>query len=109
MSSIFTKIITGEIPSTKLYEDQDIIAIRDIYPQASTHILIIPKKEIPTINDITPQDTPLIGNMFQVAKHLAKELGIEEGYQLKFHVGAKWGQEIMHIHLHLLSQIPEIF
>lgn len=107
MASIFTKIILWEIPSTKLYEDAQIIAIRDINPQASTHILIIPKKEIPTINDISPDDTLLIGNMFQLAKNLAHELGISQGYQLKFHVWEKWGQEIMHIHLHLLSDLPE--
>ncbi len=105
MPSIFTKIISREIPSDIVYEDADIIAIHDINPQAKTHILIIPKKEIPTINDIREEDTLLIWWMFQVAKNIAKERGIEEWYQLKFHVGEKGWQEIFHIHLHLTSNI----
>lgn len=73
MASIFTRIIDGEIPSDTVYQDEEIIAIHDINPQAKTHILIIPKKEIPTINDITLEDSLLLGNMFQVAKQIAQE------------------------------------
>ncbi len=86
MASIFTKIINREIPADIVYEDDAIIAIRDIAPQAKTHILIIPKKEIPTINDITPEDTELIGNLFQTAKHIAQEQGVADGYKLHINV-----------------------
>jgi len=105
MTSIFTKIINKEIPSEILYEDKEIFVIKDINPKAKTHLLIIPKKEIATINDLEEVDKNLIANMFFVAKHLAKELNIEDGYQLHFNVWKKWWQEVMHIHLHLLSDI----
>ena len=76
--SIFTKIISKEIKSDILYEDDKIIVIKDIYPKAKTHLLIIPKKEIPTINDLTLEDTDLISNMFFVAKKVAIELNIDK-------------------------------
>lgn len=103
--SIFTKIINREIPADIVFENDDIIVIKDINPQAKTHLLIIPKKEIPTINDITPQDSQLIADMFLVAKDIAKKLEIQEGYKLHFNVWEKWWQEVFHIHLHLLSDI----
>ena len=105
MASIFTKIINREIPSDIVFENDTIIAIKDINPQAKTHLLIIPKKEIPTINDIEKEDTQLIADLFFVAKQLASELSISEWYKLHFNVGEKWWQEVMHIHLHLLSNI----
>ena len=105
MSSIFTKIINKEIPAEIVYEQDDIIVIKDINPQVKTHLLIIPKKEIPTINDLAESDRNLIAEMFFVAKKIAKDLGVEEWYKLKFNVGEKWGQEVFHIHLHLLSDI----
>lgn len=105
MSSIFTKIIQREIPSDIVFENDSIIVIRDIAPQAKTHLLIIPKKEIPTINDIDETDTILIWEMFQVAKNLAKDLWIDQWYKLHFNVGEKGWQEVFHIHLHLLSDI----
>ncbi|RAL55793.1 histidine triad nucleotide-binding protein [Candidatus Gracilibacteria bacterium GN02-872] len=105
MPTIFTKIINREIPAEIVYETNDLIAIKDINPQALTHILIIPKKEIPTINDLEEQDKELLANMFFAAKKIAKDLKIEEGYKLKFNVGPKGGQEVFHIHLHLLSNL----
>lgn len=105
MSSIFTKIINREIPSEIVYEQEDIIVIKDINPEAKTHLLIIPKKEIATINDIEESDRNLISEMFFVAKKVAKDLNIEEWYKLHFNVWKKWWQEVMHIHLHLLSNI----
>jgi len=105
MASIFTKIINWEIPSDKIYEDSEIIAIKDINPKAKHHILIIPKKEIPTINDLQEEDKNLLANMFFVAKKIAKDLNIEEWYKLLFNVWEKWWQEVMHIHLHLLSEL----
>lgn len=103
--SLFTKIIQREIPSDILYEDDILIVIKDIYPKAKTHLLLIPKKEIPTINDIVPEDAAIISHMFFIAKDIAKKQWISDGYKLHFNVWKKGGQEIMHIHLHLLSDI----
>jgi len=105
MATIFTKIISREIPSDIVYEDEKIIVIKDINPQAKTHLLIIPKKEIATINDLMPEDRELIADMFFVAKKIAKDLNISEWYKLHFNVWEKWWQEVMHIHMHLLSNI----
>lgn len=103
--TIFKKIINKEIPAEIIYEQDDIIVIKDIFPKAKTHLLIIPKKEIPTINDLKNEDRELIAEMFFVAKKVAKNLWIEEWYKLSFNVWSKWWQEVMHIHLHLLSNI----
>lgn len=103
--SIFTKIINREIPAEIVFENDNIIVIKDINPQAKIHLLIIPKKEIPTINDITLDDSQLIAEMFLVAKDIAQEMEIQEGYKLHFNVWAKWWQEVFHIHLHLLSDL----
>jgi len=105
MSTLFTKIIKREIPSDILYEDEEIFVIKDIHPKSKTHLLIIPRKEIPTINDIDKSDRDLIWNMFLVAKKISRDLWISEWYKLKFNVWEKWWQEIMHIHLHLLSDL----
>ncbi|MGB2111028.1 MAG: HIT domain-containing protein [Patescibacteria group bacterium] len=84
--SIFTKIIHREIPADIIFENPRIIVIKDIQPQAKTHLLIIPKKEIPTINDLESQDAELLAEMFFVAKKIAKDLEISEGYKLHFNV-----------------------
>lgn len=105
MGSIFTQIIQREIPWDIVFENDTIIVIRDINPQAKTHLLIIPKKEIPTINDLEDEDRNLIADMFFIAKKIAKDLGVEQWYKLHFNVGKLWWQEIDHIHLHLLSNI----
>lgn len=102
--SIFTKIIKREIPAEFVYEDSEIVAINDINPQAPIHILIIPKKQIPTINDLEESDAELVGKMFLVAKKIAKEKGIDkEGYRLVFNVNEGAGQTVFHIHLHLMG------
>lgn len=104
MSTIFGKIVRGEIPADIVYEDDEILAFKDVAPQAPIHILIIPKKEITTINDLTPDDAPLIGKIFLVAKKLAANLGVEEqGYRLVFNCNEDGGQTVDHIHLHLLA------
>ncbi len=103
--TIFTKIINKEIPAEIVYEQDDIIVIKDINPQAKTHLLIIPKKEIPTINHLEESDRWIIAEMFFVAKKIASDLWISEWYKLNFNVWEKGGQEVMHIHLHLLSNI----
>ncbi|MGB9702354.1 MAG: histidine triad nucleotide-binding protein [Candidatus Kapaibacteriota bacterium] len=103
-NSIFTKIIKREIPADIVFENEEIIAIKDINPQAPVHILIIPKKEIPTINDLTAEDLPLIGKLVDVARQIAKEKGIEkDGYRLVFNVNEGAGQTVFHIHLHLIG------
>lgn len=105
MESIFTKIIKKEIPSDIIFESESIIVIKDIHPKAKTHLLIIPKKEIQTMNDIKREDSELIAEMFFIAKDLAKKMWISDGYQLHFNVWKKGWQEVMHIHLHLLSDL----
>lgn len=104
---IFCKIINREIPADIKYEDEDILAFADIKPIAPVHILIIPKKHIESINDIEDNDQMLVGKMIIVAKNLAKETGISEGgYKLLFRTGENGGQEIPHIHLHLIGGAP---
>lgn len=105
MTSIFTRIINREIPAWIVFENDSIIVIKDIHPKAKTHLLIIPKKEIATINDLQETDKELLFEMFFVAKKIAADLQIIEWYQLHFNVWPKWWQEVMHIHLHLMSDL----
>lgn len=105
MASIFTKIIAREIPAEIVYETDNLIAIKDINPKAKTHILIIPKKEIKTINDLETEDREVLADLFFAAKKIASDLWISEWYKLQFNVWEKWWQEVFHIHLHLLSNI----
>ena len=101
---LFCKIRDGEIPCDKVYEDDDVTAFRDVNPQASTHILIIPKKHIATINDLESEDSALIGVMVLAAKKLAADEGIEEdGYRLVMNCNESAGQTVFHIHLHLIG------
>ena len=102
--SVFTKIINRELPATIEYEDDEIIAFIPLKLQAPVHILIVPKKEIYTINDATESDMELLGKMMFVAKKLAKEKGISEtGYRLSINVNEDAGQSVFHIHMHLLG------
>ncbi len=104
MSTVFTKIIDREIPADILYEDNEVIAFRDIHPLAPVHVLVIPKREIPSINDLNSDDALLVGKMVLVARDVAQHLNIsEKGYKLLFRVGRDGGQEIPHIHLHLIG------
>lgn len=100
---LFCKIINGEIPSEKVYEDEEILAFKDIHPKAPVHILVIPKKHIASAIEIEEQDETLIGKMFIVIKKLAKEFGLENGYRIVNNCGSDGGQEVMHLHLHLLG------
>lgn len=102
MTSIFTKIINKEIPANIEFEDDKCIVIHDINPKAPVHLLIIPKKEIPSIIDLEDNDSDLIGYLFLVARDIAKKMNLD-GYKLIFNVGEKGGQEIFHLHLHLLG------
>ncbi len=104
MASIFSKIIAGEIPSTIIYQDDLVTAFADIHPQTPTHILIVPNKEIPTVNDVQPEDEAMLGRMFTAARHIAQKQGIAaSGYRLIINCGADGGQEVYHIHMHLLG------
>tara|TARA_Y100000748_G_C15463880_1_gene476064 strand:+ start:707 stop:1051 length:345 start_codon:yes stop_codon:yes gene_type:complete len=102
--TIFQKIIDREIPSTILFEDDEIIAIKDINPVAPVHALIIPKKCIETLNDLNETDGNIVGKMVLVAKNLAKELKIDQsGYRTIFNCNDDGGQTVYHIHLHLIG------
>ena len=102
--TIFKKIIDREIPADIVYEDDDVLAFKDISPQAPVHILIVPKEEIATINDAKPEHAELIGKMVLTAKNIAKENNIhEKGYRLVFNCNEGAGQTVFHIHLHLLG------
>ena len=104
MSTIFTKIINKEIKANIVYEDNEVLAFEDINPQAPIHILIIPKKEIQTVNNIEADDAYLIGKLFLVAKNIAKEKGIDSnGYRLVMNCNEDGGQSVFHIHMHLIG------
>jgi len=101
---LFLKIIRREIPADIVYESDDILAFRDINPQAPTHILIIPKEHIRTINDIQPEHTDLVGRLVLVASELAAREGLaEDGYRVVMNCNGAGGQAVYHIHLHLLG------
>ncbi|GLX80274.1 histidine triad nucleotide-binding protein [Thalassotalea insulae] len=105
--TIFSKIISQEIDTPLLYQDELVTAFRDIFPKANSHILIVPNKLIPTANDIEQDDELTIGRMFTVAKKLAKQEGIaEDGYRLIMNCNQHGGQEVYHIHLHLVGGQP---
>ena len=104
MDCLFCKIVAGEMQSDVVYQDDQVVAFRDIDPKAPHHILIIPRKHIATINDIKEEDTLLVGNMMQAAKTIAADLGVDErGYRLVMNCNDLGGQVIYHIHLHLLA------
>ena len=101
---LFCKIIAGDIPSNKVYEDEDVLAFEDISPKAPTHVLVIPKKHIPTLNDLEEGDHLVMGKIFRAAKHIAREQGIDQsGYRAVFNVNQAAGQAVFHIHLHVLG------
>jgi histidine triad (HIT) family protein len=103
MTTIFGKIIAGEIPSQKVYENERILAIRDIAPVAPVHILIMPKKEIADLQSMEPEDFPLLGEIVQVAQKLAEEFEITDGYRLLTNSGTEAGQTVFHLHFHLIG------
>ena len=104
MATLFTKIINKEIPADIVYEDDDVIAFKDIAPVAPVHVLVVPKKEIPTINDITDEDALLIGKIYKVIGKLAKKFGIDkDGYRVVSNCNENAGQTVFHIHFHLIG------
>ncbi len=101
---IFCKIINNEIPCTKVYEDDKILAFRDINPAAPVHVLIIPKKHITSVNEINEDNAEVVGHIFAIAAKLAKELGVDSnGYRVVTNVGTQGGQTVEHLHFHLLG------
>lgn len=107
MPTIFSKIIGKEIPATIVYEDDLVLAFKDIAPQAPVHILIVPKKEIATTNDVAPEDEITLGRLFTAAAKIAKDTGIaENGYRLMINCNKDGGQEVFHLHMHLLGGRP---
>lgn len=104
MSTIFSKIIAKEIPADIVYEDDLVLAFRDIAPQAPVHILIIPKKEIPTANDVEAADEAVLGRLFTTAAQIARDEGIaKQGYRLIVNCNEDGGQEVFHLHMHILG------
>jgi histidine triad (HIT) family protein len=105
--TIFSKIIRKEIPADVVYQDDLVTAFRDINPQAPTHILIVPNKLIPTVNDVARDDEVALGRLVSVAAKLAKQEGIDQnGYRLIMNCNRHGGQEVFHIHMHLLGGKP---
>jgi len=101
---VFCRIIAGKAPGEIVYSDEQATAFRDIHPVAPVHILIVPNKHIASLNDLTPEDEPLIGHLFTVARQLAQEQGIDgSGYRLIVNTGPHSGQAVFHLHLHLIG------
>jgi histidine triad (HIT) family protein len=104
MSCLFCRIVSGEIPASKVYEDADVIAFNDLNPQAPLHVLVIPKRHIPTLNDAGQGDDGIVGQLVRTAATIALEKGFaERGYRTVFNCNAEAGQTVFHIHLHLLA------
>ena len=100
---LFCKIIAGEIPSTKVYEDETVLAFRDIAPQAPCHVLVIPKAHIDDANVITTENSAVIAHIFQVIPQIAKAEGLENGYRIVSNCGPDAGQTVQHLHFHILG------
>ncbi len=103
MDCIFCKIISGEIPSNKAYEDDKVLAFYDLEPQAPVHILIVPKEHIACAADITPENSAVIAHIFEVAAIIAKEKGLDDGFRIVNNCGDSAGQTVKHIHFHLMG------
>lgn len=101
--SIFKRIIDREIPARIVYEDDLCMAFEDIHPAAPTHLIVIPKKEIASVDDVTPEDEAIVGHLFVAMRAIAAKLGLTSGYRIVTNCGGDAGQEVMHIHFHLLA------
>ena len=106
MTTIFGKIIRREVPADIVYEDDLCLAFRDVNPQAPTHVLLVPKKEIARLVDAQPEDRDLIGHLLLAANRIARELGIEDAFRIVVNNGAGAGQSVFHLHLHILAGRP---
>jgi histidine triad (HIT) family protein len=106
MDCLFCRVIRGEIPAKKVYEDKETFVFEDIKPQAPTHVLIIPKKHIVDVKEARAEDAEIIGKLHLVAAKIARDRKIENGYRTVFNVGPGAGQSVFHLHLHLLGGRP---
>ena len=100
---LFCKIVAGDIPATKVYEDDSILAFRDINPQAPTHILVIPKTHIPSVSGITAENSGVVAHIFEVIPQIAEKEGLISGYRVVSNCGADAGQTVPHLHFHILG------
>jgi len=103
MSTLFSKIISREIPAKIVYEDELCLAFHDVNPQAPVHVLLIPKKEIPRLVDAQPEDAALLGHLMITANTVARQLGVGDAFRLAVNNGADAGQSVFHLHLHILA------
>ena len=103
MDCIFCKIVSGEIPSTKVYEDDTVVAFNDLSPQAPVHVLIIPKEHIASCDEVTDENCAVVGHIFAVAAKIAKEKGLTNGYRVVNNCGEEGGQTVLHLHFHLMG------
>jgi histidine triad (HIT) family protein len=103
MDCLFCKIVAGQIPSTKVYEDELVFAFRDIAPQAPTHILVIPKSHIASVNDVTAENSAVVAHIFQVIPQIAAAEGLTNGYRVVSNCGPDAGQTVHHLHFHILG------
>ena len=104
MNCIFCKIVNGEIPSTKVYEDETVLAFRDINPAAPVHVLVIPKKHVESAVALTDEDSELIAHIFEVIRIVSEKEGLENGFRLVSNVGEDGGQTVKHLHFHILGK-----
>ena len=100
---IFCRIAAGEIPSNKLYEDDQLLAFYDLDPQAPTHFLVIPKAHIASVAELTPQNSAVVAHIYEVIARLAAELGLEQGFRVVTNCGPQGGQTVPHLHFHVLA------
>jgi len=103
MSTVFSRIIAGELPAERVYEDEHCIVINDLHPQAPVHVLVIPKKAMTNLNDASADDQPMLGHLLLVVPKVAAQLGIANGYRVIINNGANAGQTVFHLHLHVLG------
>ena len=103
MNCLFCKIIAGDIPSTKVYEDETVYAFRDIAPQAPTHILVIPKAHMTGVSDVTAENSTVVAHIFEVIPQIAKAEGLDGGYRIVSNCGDDAGQTVHHLHFHILG------
>jgi histidine triad (HIT) family protein len=106
MQCLFCRIMRGELPAKKIYDDPEMFAFEDIRPQAPTHVLIVPKKHIEGLDKASAEDAEIIGKCHLVAAKIARDRGIEDGYRTVYNVGPGAGQSVFHLHLHLLGGRP---
>ncbi len=103
LSCIFCQIIAGQIPSSMVYQDEDIVAFKDIEPQAPYHILFVSRRHIASMDDLMPEDGALLAKIFTAAKKVSHDLGLKQGYRFVTNVGTDGGQAVPHLHFHLLG------